>query len=116
LILYGVVRAQNDSWVTMADRVHVFVYGTLKRNFHNFVQMRGAQFEGEYKTVEKFPLIIIPLGEDVSELHSYVPALYNKPGIGHQILGEIFSVDKEHLGRLDEFEECHICTSDNQYL
>jgi hypothetical protein len=25
-------------------------------------------------------------------------------------------VDKEHLGRLDEFEECHICTSDNQYL
>jgi gamma-glutamylcyclotransferase (GGCT)/AIG2-like uncharacterized protein YtfP len=42
----------------------------------------------------------------VSELHSYVPALYNKPGVGHQILGEIFSVDKEHLGRLDEFEEC----------
>lgn len=27
------------------------------------MQMRGAEFEGEYKTVEKFPLIIIPLGE-----------------------------------------------------
>jgi gamma-glutamylaminecyclotransferase len=68
--------------------------------------MRGAEFEGEYKTVEKFPLIIIPLQEDVSELHSHVPALYNKPGLGHQILGKIFSVDKEHLARLDEFEEC----------
>ena len=44
--------------------------------------------------------------QEASELHSHVPALYNKPGVGNQISGEIFSVDKDHLARLDEFEEC----------
>jgi gamma-glutamylaminecyclotransferase len=62
----------------------VFVYGTLKRGFHNHSVMCRAR--GEFvcrgETVLHFPLVVDGL-----------PYLLNTPGKGHQVEGEIYRVD-----------------------
>ncbi|XP_003218759.1 gamma-glutamylaminecyclotransferase isoform X2 [Anolis carolinensis] len=81
----------------------VFVYGTLKKGQPNNPHMiNGAHgtslFQGRGLTVEKYPLVIAGKYN--------VPFLLNKPGIGHRVLGEIYSVDDQMLQFLDEFESC----------
>lgn len=84
----------------MAD---VFVYGTLKRGQPNHnVLLDGtngcATFQGRGRTVEPYPLVI-------AGKHN-IPHLLNLPGHGHCVAGEIYSVDKQMLHFLDEFEGC----------
>ncbi|KFK37739.1 hypothetical protein AALP_AA3G023200 [Arabis alpina] len=79
----------------------VFTYGTLKRGFSNHVLMQDlirsgdASFKGVYQTLEKFPLVCGPYK---------VPFLLNKPGSGHHVTGELYSVSPKGLSRLDELE------------
>lgn len=78
----------------------VFVYGTLKRGFYNFDAVMapfgaGAAFQALARTEARFPLFVD---------HYRVPYLVNRPGTGHQITGELFSVDDECLAALDVLE------------
>ncbi|XP_041115198.1 gamma-glutamylaminecyclotransferase-like isoform X1 [Polyodon spathula] len=81
----------------------VFVYGTLKKGQPNYFRMTGstngnAEYCGKAHTVEKYPLVIAgPYN---------IPFLLNVPGSGHQVKGEIYSVDNQMLQFLDEFEGC----------
>uniref|UniRef100_A0A7C8YI79 Gamma-glutamylcyclotransferase family protein n=1 Tax=Opuntia streptacantha TaxID=393608 RepID=A0A7C8YI79_OPUST len=50
---------------------------------------------GKYQTVKPFPLVCGPLA---------VPFLINKPGSGHRVKGELYSVSGRALARLDELE------------
>lgn len=61
----------------------VFVYGTLKRGFHNHhvMQRAGGEFICCGTTVELYPLVIDGL-----------PYLLNVPGQGHPVDGEIYRV------------------------
>jgi len=74
----------------------VFVYGTLKRGFHNHRVMEeaGAQFVCAGATVTCFPLV-----------QSGLPFLLHRPGEGHRVEGEIFRVPTaagwERLDRLE---------------
>lgn len=82
--------------------IKVFVYGTLKRdqpNHHFFWKPDSgyARFLCTGKTVAKFPMM-------VATRHN-LPFLLNKPGFGHNILGEVFEIDEQMLISLDEFEE-----------
>ncbi|KAJ8902688.1 hypothetical protein NDN08_006008 [Rhodosorus marinus] len=77
-------------------RHHVFVYGTLKRGFPNHHLLREANYEGTFRTDEKFPLVIG--GEFFS------PYLLHRPGEGSQVKGEVFRVDDKMLSRMDELE------------
>jgi len=75
----------------------IFVYGTLKRGYPNFeIGMTGTEFVGEFRTVEKYPL--------VTGGPWHIPNLIDEPGIGHRVLGEIFLADDKSLAFLDDFE------------
>jgi len=87
----------------MADwhELPIFVYGTLKRNQPNFHVFEdpgnGSQkFLGTAVTVQAWPLIVSP--------PFYVPFFLDQPGTGHQLTGELFTVDKTMLRYLDHLE------------
>jgi gamma-glutamylaminecyclotransferase len=81
----------------------VFVYGTLKRGFPNYdIGMTGTEFVGEYRSVERYPLVI---GGPW-----FSPNLIDEPGNGHQITGEMFLASDDAKAFLDRFESTHIPT------
>jgi gamma-glutamylaminecyclotransferase len=74
----------------------LFVFGTLKRGFPLHHGLAGAQFCGEYRTVERFPMLIAG--------HWFAPMMLNEPGLGHQVAGELYEIDAACLARLDGIE------------
>ena len=76
--------------------MNVFALGTLKRGFPLHHGLAGARFLGEYRTVERFPMLIAGPW--------YAPMIFNEPGVGHSVLGELYQIDEGHLARLDEME------------
>lgn len=78
----------------------VFFYGTLKRGFYNYEAVvapcgDGAVFQQLARTAQRYPLFVD---------HYKVPYLVDRPGDGHPISGELFSVDDAALAALDELE------------
>lgn len=74
----------------------VFVYGTLKRGCGNHCVMEeaGGQFVTEATTSQLYPM----------EVHG-LPFLYESPGEGHHVRGEVFCITKpDGLKRLDRLE------------
>jgi gamma-glutamylaminecyclotransferase len=80
----------------------VFVFGTLKRGFPNHEGMAGLTCLGHYRTVQAYPLVIA--GQWFS------PVMMPEPGVGHQVIGELYEVDDETLARLDVIESVHLPT------
>lgn len=79
----------------------IFVYGTLKTNQPNHDMMEdsengAAKLICPGKTSELYPLII------ATRYNS--PYMLKKAGVGHQINGEIYSIDEKMLQTLDKFE------------
>src|SRR4051794_9032822 len=74
----------------------VFAFGTLKRGFPLHHGLAGARFLGEYRTIERFPMLIAGPW--------YAPMIFNEPGVGHWVCGELYEVDDACLSRLDEME------------
>lgn len=80
----------------------VFVYGTLKREQPNHfwlwkTESGSAKFFGTGKTNEKLPLVV--------GTRYNVPFLLNKPGIGNNIVGEVYEIDTNMLNNLDVLED-----------
>ena len=74
----------------------MFVYGTLKRwgSNHRVLQETKAEFVADAQTVNKYPLRIDGL-----------PYLYDEPGVGHNVKGELFALpDWKRIDRLDLLE------------
>lgn len=75
----------------------VFVYGTLKRGFHNhrLLDVEGAEFLSQAQTDDPFRLVVRSLP-------------YVLHGVDHQtgkqIKGELYIVDDETFRRLDRLE------------
>ena len=76
--------------------LHIFVFGTLKQGFPNDQSNSGNRLPGQYKTLHKFPLYLV--GERFS------PQLIYDPGNGHQIQGQVFTVDTKSLTKMDKLE------------
>ncbi|XP_072030138.1 putative gamma-glutamylcyclotransferase CG2811 isoform X1 [Amphiura filiformis] len=79
----------------------VFVYGTLKRGQPNHEKMTNpdngqATFIGEARTVEKWPLVIATKFN--------IPFMLDKPGLGHRVQGEVYSINNTMLEALDKLE------------
>tara|TARA_R100000734_G_C3317632_1_gene110970 strand:- start:3023 stop:3433 length:411 start_codon:yes stop_codon:yes gene_type:complete len=72
----------------------VFVYGTLKKGFHNHDIIDGGNYIGTAQSVEKFNMI---------NLGGFPAVLYNSDD-GYQISGEIYQVTPKILQRLDILE------------
>lgn len=81
--------------------IKVFVYGTLKINQpnHNYLTELNNGF-AEYicngSTRDTFPLLIATKYN--------IPFLLNLPGTGHNINGEIYTIDVMMLSKLDLLE------------
>ncbi|XP_023179596.2 putative gamma-glutamylcyclotransferase CG2811 isoform X1 [Drosophila hydei] len=80
----------------------VFVYGTLKKgepNHHWLTSEKNgfSRLLAKGKTEIKFPLVI--------GTRYNIPFLLNKPGVGHNIEGEIYEVDDKMFSNLDVLEE-----------
>lgn len=76
----------------------VAVYGTLKRGKtnHFIMELLSAEFLGEGKTAEKYPLTT----------DGMLPYLFDEAGVGHRIPVEIYRVSDTALAVIDRFE-CH---------
>lgn len=77
----------------MSEYSTVFVYGTLKRGFHNHVYLKGANYLGTGKTVEKYAMVV----------DRGLPFVIKKQKISH-IIGELYSVNLHLLDNLDRLE------------
>lgn len=70
----------------------LFVYGSLKRGFSNHPLMATAVFVGECRTAPRYRLLVL----------GPYPALSD--GGDRAIAGELYSVDRRLLSKLDDFE------------
>ena len=70
----------------------IFVYGTLKKGFHNHHLLEQSEFVGSGWTVEKYALY-----------HDGIPYVVKDEAIS-RIQGEVYSVDDDTLEVLDRFE------------
>jgi len=78
-------------------QTNLFVFGTLKRGFPLHDQgLRGAQFIGLYRTQESFPLVIAGPW--------FAPMMFDEPGNGHKVRGELYRVHALQLAALDQIE------------
>jgi gamma-glutamylaminecyclotransferase len=79
----------------------VFAFGTLKRGFPLHAEgLSGAVFVGDYKTRECYPMIIAG--------RWFAPMMFNEPGIGFHIIGELYAIDDKVLAKLDHMESVGI--------
>jgi gamma-glutamylaminecyclotransferase len=76
--------------------IRIFIFGTLKFGFPNFVINQGHKIEGQFKTRLAYPLLL------VGNRHS--PWLIDEPGSGYQVKGEIFQVEQTALKAMDMLE------------
>ena len=75
----------------------LFVYGTLKRACSNHGQMAGQAFIGPARTVPGYTLY---------DLGGY-PAIVEDASDRAGVVGEVWSIDRAALERLDRFEGVH---------
>ncbi|MBZ9742012.1 MULTISPECIES: gamma-glutamylcyclotransferase family protein [unclassified Mesorhizobium] len=76
---------------------NLFVFGTLKRGFPLHARgLSGARFLGAYKTRQRLPMLVAG--------PRFAPMMFNEPGTGYQVLGELYSVDAKRLVKLDRLE------------
>lgn len=72
----------------------VFVFGTLKTSFPLHEQgLSGAKFLGGYRTRKRYPLLVAGPW--------FAPMMLNEPGVGCQIIGELYEVDDKTTEKLD---------------
>ncbi|ACP25818.1 hypothetical protein NGR_c20550 [Sinorhizobium fredii NGR234] len=81
----------------IATAQFVFVFGTLKKGFP--LHRRGlahATYLGLYRTATTYPLLVAGPW--------FAPMMFNEPGIGLRVSGELYHVDAATLERLDRME------------
>src|SRR5262245_41232882 len=74
----------------------LFALGTLKRGFALSYVLDGAQYLGQYRSIERFPL--------VSAGACYAPMLLNQSALGRRIIGELYELNAAMLARIDPLE------------
>lgn len=76
--------------------IPVFVYGTLKRGYHNNILLKGSTFIGKASTVDKWTM--------VGEGRGFPYVVEKDEMLGNNIVGEVFYVDVITMARLDMLE------------
>ncbi len=78
----------------MRKNFKIFVYGTLKKGFSNHHYLSDSKFLGDAETVEKYVMYI----------KDNIPFVSEREKVS-RIQGEIYSVTKNTLKRIDLLEE-----------
>jgi gamma-glutamylaminecyclotransferase len=75
----------------------VFVFGTLKKGFPLHQKgLVGARFLGLYRTREGYPMLIAGPW--------FAPMMFDEPGAGLRVEGELYEVDDSTIAVLDQLE------------
>jgi gamma-glutamylaminecyclotransferase len=75
----------------------LFVFGTLKRGFPlHKAGLAGAPFLGVARTALRFPMLIAG--------PRFAPMMFDEPGLGFQVKGEVYAVGEIRLARIDRLE------------
>jgi gamma-glutamylaminecyclotransferase len=75
----------------------LFVFGTLKRGFPlHELGLSDAFYLGRYKTADRYPMVIAG--------PHFAPMMFNEPGTGHQVEGELYEVPLSSMSKLDALE------------
>lgn len=76
----------------------IFAIGTLKAGFplHELSGLARARFLGAYRSVKPHPLVIAG--------RWFAPMLFDEPGVGERVTGELYEVSNECLAHLDRLE------------
>lgn len=75
----------------------LFVFGTLKRGFPlHGLALKDATLVGRYRTVSPYPMVIA--GD------RFAPMMFDEPGEGRQIDGELYEIPRHLLPTLDGLE------------
>lgn len=90
----------------MTDLIKVFVYGTLKRNFHNHRLLTDQKFLGNAKTWNNYIMQRngIPYVYDADRAYCGETGNTQKIIRGRKIKGELYEVNNEALSRIDQLE------------
>ena len=73
---------------------NIFIYGTLKEGFPNYIKYNGHQCLGKYKTISGFSLYLV--GERFS------PWMVQSGS--NNVVGELFHINDENMIRIDLLE------------
>ena len=83
--------------MTSENSNFVFIYGTLKRGFPNHDKpLLGEFYCGTCKSLDTYPLVIAN--------KFFSPVLIDEKGSGLNVIGELYKVSNEVLGKLDTLE------------
>lgn len=74
----------------------VFVFGTLKEGFPNFVTNRGMRMPGTFRTRAAYPLYLVG--------HRHSPWLVDAPHTGFRVTGQVFQVNAQAIEAMDKLE------------
>ena len=74
----------------------IFVFGTLKEGFPNYNINKGIRLKGDYLTKNRYPLYVV--GE------RFAPWLIIDKGNGHNVRGQVFTIDDATLADMDKLE------------
>ena len=85
-----------------AAAARIFAIGTLKAGFpfHERGGLATARFLGAYRSIKPYPLVIAG--------RWYAPMIFDEPGIGRRITGELYEVSAECLAHLDRLESIDV--------
>ncbi|WP_245461291.1 gamma-glutamylcyclotransferase family protein [Rhizobium sp. WSM1325] len=76
---------------------NLFVFGTLKKGFPLHEQgLSRASFLGIFQTRQCYPMLIAGPW--------FAPMMFNEPGIGHRVIGELYEPDDDTIASLDRLE------------
>ncbi|MCX8028430.1 MAG: gamma-glutamylcyclotransferase [Brevinematales bacterium] len=78
------------------DEILIFVYGTLKKGFHNHRMIKDAKFVGRGKTKDKYVMYV-----------DIIPYVSKRDRVSN-IYGEVYCIDRNTLDMLDRLEK-HPC-------
>lgn len=83
-----------------ATTIRVFVFGTCKKGFPLHGALSRGRFLGLCRTREQFPMIVAGPW--------YAPMMFDEPGVGMQVSGELYELDEASLRHLDAVESVGI--------
>ncbi|MBY2951200.1 gamma-glutamylcyclotransferase [Rhizobium leguminosarum] len=76
---------------------NLFVFGTLKKGFPLHEQgLSRASFLGIFQIRQCYPMLIAGPW--------FAPMMFNEPGIGHRVIGELYEPDDDTIASLDRLE------------